>query len=259
MTARTFLINGLLAGILAGFAAFLVAHQIGEPSVNAAIAVEESHEAAETAGGSEPAGHHHEEGGTVVSRENQSTWGLATGTLAVGTALGGLVALAAAGLVGRLGRLRPSQSTALVALIGFVSVALVPFLKYPSSPPAVGNPDTIGHRTTLFFTFLAISLVVAIAALVLAGRLLPNLGTYRTLLISTAAYLVVMVVVAQLMPTVDEVGTFPASTLWNFRRASITTLATLWGTIGIVLVGLVGRAHQKTVVENARRELAASL
>src|SRR5689334_24138184 len=138
MSARTFLINGLIAGLFAGFATFLVAHTVGEPPVNAAIAVEESHVEHEPA-----TGHHHDEPGTVVSRENQSTWGLLTGTLAIGTALGGLVALASAGAVGRVGRLRPTQSTALVALIGFVAVALVPFLKYPASPPAVGNPDTI--------------------------------------------------------------------------------------------------------------------
>jgi hypothetical protein len=249
MTARTFLINGLIAGLLAGFATFLVAHTVGEPPVDAAIAIEESHDH----------GHHHEEGGTVVSRENQSTWGLLTGTLAIGTAFGGLVALAAAGAVGRVGRLRPSQSTALVALIGFVAVALVPFLKYPASPPAVGNPDTIGERTGLFFGFLAISLLAAIASTVLASRLLPGLGTYRSVGIATGGYLVVVVVAAQLMPTVDELGSFPAQTLWTFRRASITTLAAMWATIGFVLVGLVGRAHQRAAVEAARRELAASL
>ena len=249
MTARTFLINGLIAGLLAGFATFLVAHTVGEPPVNAAIHIEESHEH----------GHHHEENGTVVSRENQSTWGLLTGTLAIGTALGGLVALAAAGAVGRIGRLRPTQSTALVALVGFVAVALVPFLKYPASPPAVGNPDTIGERTGLFFGFLAISLVAAIAGTVLASRLLPGLGTYRTVLVTLGAYLVVVVLAAQLMPTVNEVGTFPAQTLWSFRRASITTLATMWGAIGFALVGLVGRAHQQASIESARRELAASL
>lgn len=251
MNPRTFLINGLIAGLFAGFAAFLVAHSIGEPPVDAAIAVEESHAAHNT--------DHHEEDGTTVSRKNQSTWGLATGTLAIGTALGGLVALAAAGAVGRIGRLRPSQSTAVVATIGFVAVALVPFLKYPASPPAVGNPDTIGDRTGWFFGFLAISLLAAIAATVLGSRLLPGLGAYRTLLICVGGYLLVMVVAAELMPTVDETGTFPASTLWNFRRASITTLATLWGTIGIVLAGLVGRAHQQASVDAARRELAASL
>ena len=254
MSARTFLINGLIAGLFAGFATFLVAHTVGEPPVNAAIAVEESHAAHEPA-----TGHHHDEPGTVVSRENQSTWGLLTGTLAIGTALGGLVALAAAGAVGRIGRLRPTQSTALVALIGFVAVALVPFLKYPASPPAVGNPDTIGERTGLFFGFLAISLLAAIAGTVLASRLLPGLGTYRTGLAAVAAYLVVVVLAAQLMPTVNELGDFPAQTLWTFRRASLTTLATLWASIGVVLVGLVGRAQERTALEAARRELAASL
>jgi hypothetical protein len=247
MNPRTFLINGLIAGLFAGFAAFLVAHTIGEPPVDAAIALEASH-----------AAHHHEDG-TVVSRENQSTWGLATGTLAIGTALGGLVALAAAGAVGRIGRLRPSQSTALVAAVGFAAVALVPFLKYPASPPAVGNPDTIGERTGLYFTFLAISLIAAAAATVLGARLLPALGSYRTVTITIAAYVAVMAVAAELMPTVNELGSFPAQTLWTFRRASITTLATLWVTLGFVLVGLVGRAHQRTSVEAARRELAASL
>jgi hypothetical protein len=252
MNPRTFLIHGLLAGLLAGLAAFFVAHQIGEPSVNAAIAVEESHAAAETP-------MHHQEHGTVVSRKNQSTWGLATGTIAIGTALGGLVALAGAGAVGRIGRLRPSQSTALVALVGFVAVALVPFLKYPASPPAVGNPDTIGHRTALYFTFLAISLLAAVAVTVLATRVLPRLGSYRTVLLCVGTYLLVMVVAAELMPTVDELGTFPADTLWSFRRASLTTLATMWAVIGATLAGLVGRSHDQAVARGVRREVAASL
>ena len=42
MTARNFLIRGLLAGVLAGFVAFLVAHQVGEPHVDRAIAIEEA-------------------------------------------------------------------------------------------------------------------------------------------------------------------------------------------------------------------------
>ncbi len=258
MTPRTFLINGLLAGLLAGFAAFLVAHQIGEPPVDAAIAVEEAG-AEHTHEDSAPAHSHADEDGTAVSRQNQSTWGLATGTLAVGTALGGLMALAAAAAVGRIGRLRPTQSTALVALIGFVSIALVPFLKYPATPPAVGSGDTIGDRTGLYFGFLALSVLTAIAATFLAARLLPSLGAYRTVLIAAGGYLVVMVLAGELMPTVDEVGDFPASTLWEFRRASIITLATLWAGIGVILVGLVGRAGEKAAVENARRELAASL
>ena len=59
MNARAFLVRGLLAGLLAGLATFFVAHQVGEPHVDAAIAVEEAHEAHEATdqAAGEPAGH----------------------------------------------------------------------------------------------------------------------------------------------------------------------------------------------------------
>ena len=67
-------------------------------------------------------------------------------------------------------------------------------------------------------------------------------------------YLVVVVVAGLLMPTVNEVGDFPADTLWYFRRASIITLATMWAGIGVLLVGLVGRLHRDASTTAARRE-----
>ena len=99
LTARAFLVRGLLVGLLAGIAAFLVAHQVGEPHVERAIALEE----AGAAGGSAHSTRRQPprtptvtRSGTEVSRSNQRTWGLATGTLAIGVALGGLVALVSA-------------------------------------------------------------------------------------------------------------------------------------------------------------------
>ena len=61
------------------------------------------------------------------------------------------------------------------------------------------------------------------------------------------------------MPTVNEVGDFPADTLWYFRVSALMTLAAMWATIGVVLTGLVGRLHQQHTREISRRELAASL
>ena len=179
----------------------------------------------------------------MVSRQNQSTWGLATATVSTGIALGGIVALASAFALGRIGRLRPSQSTALVAALGFISVALVPFIKYPATPPAVGNADTIGARTTQYFVMLAISVVAMIAVVLLFRALLERFGTYTSVLISAGAYLAVVILAAELMPTVNEIGDFPADTLWYFRRGSLMTLATLWGVIGIVLTGLIGKLY----------------
>lgn len=256
MTARSFLVRGLLVGLLAGFAAFLVAHEVGEPHVERAIALEEA--AAAEADQPTHADEHAEEG-TEVSRPTQRTWGLLTGTLAVGLAVGGLVALVAAGTVGRLGRLSPGQSTALVTLVGFVAVALVPFLKYPATPPAVGSGDTIGDRTSWFFGFVLLSVAVAAFASLLAVRISADVSTYAGVVSGAGLYLVVMVVAGLLMPTVNEVGSFPADELWYFRVSSLLTLATLWGVIGVGLSGLVGRLHGQESAVRARRELAASL
>ncbi|GAA1774605.1 CbtA family protein [Nocardioides hankookensis] len=256
MTARAFLVRGLLVGLLAGFATFLVAHQVGEPHVETAIALEEAAAAAEPA---DPAAHDHEDEGTTVSRHDQRTWGLLTGSLAVGLAIGGIVALVAASVVGRIGSLTPGQSTALVSLIGFVSVALVPFLKYPATPPAVGNADTIGDRTSWFFGFMLISVAFAAFSSLLAIRLADEIGTYGAVLAGVGVYVVAVVVAGQLMPTVNEIGDFPADVLWYFRRASLITLATMWGVIGVGLTGLVGRLYRRETATVQRRELAASL
>ncbi|MFL6090673.1 MAG: CbtA family protein [Aeromicrobium sp.] len=255
MTPSQFLVRGLLAGFIAGLAAFGVAHVVGEPSVNAAIAIEESH-ADHHAHADDDASDHM----PVVSRHNQSTWGLLTGTVGVGVALGGIVALASAFAMGRLGRLTPRQSTALVTGIGFVAVALVPFLKYPANPPAVGNPDTISHRTELYFAMLGIAVLAAIAETVF-GALLFKRGNsaYIATVLPIVGYIAVIGVTTVLLPSVHEVGAFPADVLWSFRTASILTNAALWLALGIVLTGLIGHLHARESAAQARRDLAASL
>ena len=277
MTARAFLIRGLIAGLVAGIATFFVAYSVGEPHVETAIVLEESGTAAEEGpadashdhGDEAAGGHNHTHSHThgdegegedpEVSRDSQRTWGLLTGSLAVGLALGGIVALVAAATIGRMGRLQPGQSTALITLLGFVAFALVPFLKYPANPPAVGSGDTIGDRTALYFGFVVVSVLTAVAATYVALRLRNRLGTYGGVVAGAAGYLAVVVVAGQLFATVNEVGDFPADTLWFFRRASLFTLATMWGVIGVVLTGLVGRLYAAQTTRAQRRALAANL
>jgi predicted cobalt transporter CbtA len=264
MTPRNFLVRGLLAGFLAGIFAFAVSYTVGEPQVDAAIAVEEAGTAAAPvdqapADDGHSHTHSHDEGGTVVSRHHQSTWGLATGIFAVSTAFGGVVGLVSAFAVGRLGRLRPSQSTALVAGLGFVAAWLVPFVKYPATPPAVGNEDTLADRTLYYFTIQAISVLAMIGVVLLARRLLGSLGAYRTLLVSGGTFLAIVIVAGLLLPTVNEIGTFPGDTLWYFRRASLMTNVTLWAALGIILAGLIGRLYERETATIARKQMAASL
>lgn len=264
MTIRHFLVTGLLAGLAAGLLTFVVANVFGEPSIDTAIALEESGSAEEAPVADDGHSHSHSHGeeeatGTEVSRGTQKTWGLATAFLIVGPALGGLVGLASAIAMGRLGRLSPAQSTALVALLGFVSVALVPFAKYPATPPAVGDGETIGARTGYYFAFLLVSVLAMVGAVLLGKALLSRMRTTEAVAVAAAAYLLVVVVVGHLMPTVNEIGDFPGDTLWFFRRASLLTLATLWALLGIGITAMVARQHENATIAYARRELAASL
>ena len=260
ISARSFLIRGLLAGLIAGIAAFGVAFAIGEPSINAAIAIEEAGAPAEPVPNTEaehtheePGAHSHsstgsENEGTEVPRSLQSTLGLLTGTAIAGTTLGGLIGVLAALALGRFGSLGARGSTLTVAAVGFVSLYAVPFLIYPPNPPAVGSGDTIGMRTGLYFAVVAISVIAAIAAVLVGRRLAERWGSWRAGLAAVVGYLVVIVVAFALLPHYNEVpGTFPATVLYEFRTASFLTQLTLWTVLAVLLAESAGRLSRSAV------------
>jgi predicted cobalt transporter CbtA len=238
MSARDFLIRGLLAGLLAGLAAFGVAYVLGEPSVRAAIAIEQA--------GEEHADHGHVHAGTAepaaadeVPRSLQSTAGLLTGILVGGVTFGGLVGVLSALALVRLGRLGIRATTLTIAGIGFVAIYAAPFLAYPPNPPGVGRAETIGYRTAVYFLMTAISLIAAITAIMVGRRMARRWGAWHGGLAAVGGYLVVTLVAMALMPGINEVPDgFPATLLFNFRVASFATQLTLWGVLGVALAEL---------------------
>ncbi|MBN8997573.1 MAG: CbtA family protein [Rhizobiales bacterium] len=254
---RTLLIRGMLVGVVAGLLAFAFAHTFGEPPVDAAIAVEESHshshdhaamsmaadaaatpvDPAAVAAGAPAAQPAAEE--ELVSRPVQSTIGLFTGVVVYSAAFGGLFAIVFALVWGRMGSSDPRVVAAVLALVAFIVMVAVPQLKYPANPPAVGDADTIGIRTGMFWLMILGSFVAALLATFIQRGLSRIYGTWNATLVAGAAFVVVVTVVMLLLPTIDEVGAdFPAAVLWQFRIASLGTQAVMWATIGI-LFGLV--------------------
>jgi hypothetical protein len=247
---KTLLVRGMLAGLIAGVLAFGFAYAFGEPSVNTAIGLEESggHAHSHDAGAARAEEHEEE----LVPRDIQSTVGLLTGVVVYGVAIGGLLSLAFAFAQGRLGSLRPRVTALLLTGGAFAVVFLVPFLKYPANPPAVGQPGTIGSRTELYFGFVAVSLLVGIFATVFGRKLADRFGAWNGFLLATAGYLVVIGVVAWLMPVVDEVpADFPASTLWSFRTASVGTQVVLWLALGLAFGAFAEKSLTKKAVAAA--------
>ena len=233
--AGALLLRGMLIGLLAGVLSFGFLKIAGEPPVDRAIAFEARHDAAEA-----QAAHQH---GTpapavsepgLVSRKVQAGIGLFTGVMVYSAAFGGLFALAFAAAWGRIGALEPRALSVVLAVLGLVAVYLVPMLKYPANPPSVGEPETIGARTALYFSIIALSLAAMVAAGMLRKALLRPCGAWNATLIAGAAYLLAMVVTSWALPTVNEVPSeFPAVVLWQFRLAAAGAQLVLWGTLGL--------------------------
>jgi predicted cobalt transporter CbtA len=254
-SARSFLVRGLLAGLFAGLVAFGVAYVVGEPSINAAIAIEE-------AGG---LGEHHADHATAsdssaaaeVPRLLQSTLGLLTGTLVAGVTIGGLLGVLSALALGRFGRLGVRGVSLSLAAIGFVSVSLIPFVAYPPNPPAIGHPDTIGARTALYFILLASSIIAAVTAVLVGRELADRWGAWYGTLIATVGYLLVTISAMALLPSYSEVpADFPATVLYEFRAASLLTQLALWATLGVTLGELLYRLQRRTTVQVAEPDYA---
>jgi hypothetical protein len=221
---RSLLIRGMLVGAVAGLLAFAFAFAFGEPQVQHAIDFE----------GYLARIHHEPEGPEIVSRGVQRTFGLLTGTLTMGIALGGLFSLVFAWGYGRIGAFTPRATSALLALAAYVTITLVPFTKYPANPPTIGNPDTIGRRTVLFAAMIAITILAAVAAARIRRQVLPALGGWNAAILAFAAFVIVVAGAELVLPAVHETPSgFPADVLYRFRLASLGINATLWTSIGL--------------------------
>jgi len=234
---RSLLVRGMLVGIVAGLLSFVFLKIYGEPQVDVAVAFETQVEAAKAvaAGASSV-----EEGPELVSRQVQAGLGLFTAVMVYSVAFGGLFGLAFAFAYRRMpGAVTPQGVSLLLAAAGFIAVYLVPNLKYPANPPSVGNPETIGVRTALYFVMIAISIAAMIGAFSLKRLLAQRFGDWNSTLAVAGYYLIIVAIAGLLLPVVNEVPTlFPAVALWKFRVASIGAQFIMWATLGLLFGAL---------------------
>src|SRR5271154_50167 len=109
---RTLLLRGMLVGVVAGLLVFAFARWTGEPQVERAIAFETS---LDQARGEAPEPE-------MVSRKVQRSFGLLTGAVVYGAAMGGIFGLVFAFAYGRMGVAEPRALSALLAGMGFVAI-----------------------------------------------------------------------------------------------------------------------------------------
>jgi hypothetical protein len=220
---RRGLVVGAIAGLLAGAFAFV----FGEPRVQDAIDIENARSAHAAL---LPLAH---AGEWVISRGEQRG-GLFLATALYGIAAGGLFAIAFATLRGRGTRRSDWELATRLAGAIFVAIVLVPFVKYPPNPPAVGDPDTIGDRTAYYVILLVGSALAMLAAARVMWSLRPDAPVWARPLAGAATFVAVAGGLALSLPGVQEVPAgFPAPLIWEFRLSSLGTQTVLWAALGI--------------------------
>jgi len=155
---------GVVAGLLAGFAAGVFHSLATEPVVQRAIDLEGGLRSA--------AGEPNRE--QLVSRRVQRV-GMIVGFLVFGAAWGTLFGLAYWLVPGEAVGAHPRIRALGLALVGYWTLGGFPHFKYPANPPGVGNPETVGSRQGFYFAFLALSVIGALLG-AMAYRHLGRLG-----------------------------------------------------------------------------------
>ncbi|HEX3815546.1 MAG TPA: CbtA family protein [Mycobacteriales bacterium] len=285
------ILRGALSGFLAGILGFVFARIFAEPFINKAIDYESGRDQVldqlNKAAGRSVA----PDGPEIFSRSIQSTVGIATGIIAFSTAMGALVAVAYLILHGRF-HIRPRSLVWMTAGFGFLGVFLLPFVKYPANPPAIGHTFTIATRSHLYLAMVAGSLILLGLAVYLAYRLAPRFGALNATLLSAAGFLVLFSVLIGLLPSLGnlaanvahqhQLGYARASTetpqpitnpkgqivypgfdpdvLWKFRWYSIINQLLIWTATALIFGALLERflGTEKPAKADPRREPVAA-
>jgi predicted cobalt transporter CbtA len=230
--------RGLVVGAIGGVLAFLFARTFVEPVIDRAIAFEDEHSS-------------HEHGVELFTRGVQANVGMGFGVLAFGVAMGALFAVAYCVAYGRVGNASPRLLSVLLAGAMFLSLYVIPFLKYPPSPPAASLEETIRQRTLLYLLMVVLSAVLMVAAVYLGRNLVQRYGGWSATLIAAGSYVAAISVVMLVLPTIDETPDyFRADVLYEFRLYSLGTQLVLWAMIGLVF----GSMAQRLLTESRRRD-----
>ena len=225
---KRLLAAGTLAGLAAGAASALFSATAGRGPIRDAIALEDSISHATS-------GAHHED---LFGRGVQEVGG-AIGLVVFGLALGVIFAVVLGAVGPRLAASTPLAASVRLGCAGFVAVVVVPFLKYPANPPAVGDPSTVNERTVLYFAALALSILLAWAVWRFhrAALLAPTAQAWAT----AALYAAGLAVIFLALPANPDDVEAPAELVWRFRLASLGGLAAAWAVLALVTGTLLSR------------------
>jgi len=222
----TFIAITLFAGAIAGVLLAVINQVIVEPYIDQAINIENQNAIAQ--------------GEAIIPQEfnDYRLWqksGEITAGTTLGVSLGALFGIVFAFARNSIPGSNNKKKALILAGVMLLVIYIVPALKYPANPPAVGDPETIYYRQSLYIALLTIS---GFSALGLAF-LYRKLGDKKAKqLVVPVIYIGIIATAFMILPPNPDEITAPMDLVMGFRIASAFTMSVFWGLLGLILGAL---------------------
>lgn len=247
MKTLTFVIITLFSGVIAGIVLGLINQAVVEPFIDRAISIETQRHVAR---------------GESIDTAQQSQYRVwQKGGEVVAAAMYGVSLSALFGIVFVYSRrslpgFTNKKKALFLAAIMFFVIFLIPALKYPANPPAVGNPSTIYYREMLYVGFIAVSGFSALALALSYKKLKTYLSEKKTtvMLIVSLIYAIIMIGAYLTFPPNPDKVTIPMNLIISFRIASVCSIGIFWGVLGMI----VGLFWDKLKIHETNRVASSS-
>lgn len=148
----------------------------------------------------------------------------------LGTSIGALFGIVFAYSRGVLPGKHNVKKSMILAGIMWLSIYLIPFLKYPANPPTVGDTETVILRSVLYLSFIAISGLSVIGFYQLSKKLHG-----KRKFIAAIGYAALIGIVFTIMPSNPDEITAPMELVNGFRIMSVIAVSIFWISLGIIL------------------------
>jgi predicted cobalt transporter CbtA len=222
MKSLTFVFISIMSGVIAGLVLAGINMIIVEPLIDKAIEIETSN--------AMNSGENVDMEELTLIRTWQKSGSFIAGAL-MGAAFGAVLGIVYFFIRKTVSVPNDAKYVFFLSLVMCTVLFVIPFLKYPGNPPAVGNPETIYYREALYVGFLAVSSVAALAVGILYYKLK---NTYRRINIVVPLFYFAVIGLAFVVfpPNPDNIS-ISMDLVNSFRIASGMTIVLFWIVLGI--------------------------
>ena len=234
MKTITFITIVLISGALAGLVHGTVNFTIVEPYLDQAIGLE--NESLFASGEAENTLEFwaEYESYRIWQKSGQVLAGVILG-LAMGSLFGIVYALSRNSLPGKT----DVTKSVILAGIMWLTIYIIPFLKYPANPPTVGDGETVMLRAILYVSFIALSGIGVVIFYKLSQKLQNNKKYFGLF-----GYVIFITILFFVMPENPDEITAPMNLVNEFRLMSVLGVSSFWLSVGLIL-GLFWKKFEK--------------